>query len=101
MTPGDRETLLRSYSRPGRMRAGFRHYESLVADGRENATQARRLPMPVLVLNGEHGLPQEPLLAGVRRIGDDVQSDLVPDAAHVLGTGDPAWLARRLTEFSS
>jgi pimeloyl-ACP methyl ester carboxylesterase len=99
LAPEERDHLLRSYSRPGRMRAGFRHYETLVADGRENAARAERLTMPVLVLNGDHGLPQQPLLAGVRQIADHVEHDLVPDAAHVIATDNPAWLARRLVQF--
>ncbi len=54
------------YLEPGGMRAGFKHYETLLEDGRENRARFRsKLTMPVLVLNGDKGMPQAQTLAGV------------------------------------
>lgn len=54
------------YTAPGGMRAGFRHYETLVEDGKENRARFQgKLTMPVLVLNGERGIPQEQTLGCV------------------------------------
>jgi len=42
----------------GRMRAGFQHYGTLLADGRENRAAFRaKMTMPVLVLNGDKAFP--------------------------------------------
>lgn len=93
-----RTELLRSYRAPGGMRGGFEHYATLVQDG----TAARDLPqldMPVLVLNGEHGLPQEPLLQAARQIAHNVEADIVPASGHTMGLDNPQWLAERLANF--
>ncbi|WP_440900852.1 alpha/beta fold hydrolase [Actinosynnema sp.] len=94
----DAEETLAEYSSPGGMRAGFQHYATLAHDA-EVIRAAPPLAMPVLVLNGERGLPQGPLLAGARQAAHDVQADIVPTAAHLLAHGNPEWLAARLLEF--
>lgn len=88
------------YLAPGGMRAGFQHYGTLLEDGEANRAAFRaKLPMPVLVLNGERGLPQAPLLDGVRRVAEHVEADLVPGAGHTFADDNPAWVAERLTRF--
>ena len=63
-----RALFLPHYTAPGGMRAGFPHYGTLLADGAENrAALGSKLPMPVLVLNGERGIPQAQLLGCVTR----------------------------------
>ena len=57
------------------------------------------MPMPVLVLNGEKGIPQNILLAGVREVAEQVEADIVPDSGHTLGRDNPAWVAERLIRF--
>ncbi|MFE7774595.1 alpha/beta fold hydrolase [Streptomyces sp. NPDC057445] len=98
LTGADRAELLRAYRAPEAMRGGFEHYATLVEDGRAART-AGRLAMPVLVLNGEHGLPQQILLDGAREAATDVRADLVPGSAHTIGADNPAWLADRLARF--
>ncbi len=98
LTPADRAELLRTYRAPGGMRGGFEHYATLVEDGRA-ARGASRVEMPVLVLNGEHGLPQRVLLDGVREAATDVRADIVPGSAHTIGLDNPTWLAARLADF--
>lgn len=100
ITENDRRELLRTYAGPRGMRGGFMHYVPLLEDGKANRAAATvPLPMPVLVLNGERGLPQPPLLAGVEQLASDVQTDIVPDAAHTIGADNPEWLAGRLTRL--
>ncbi|WP_166459631.1 alpha/beta fold hydrolase [Amycolatopsis pithecellobii] len=98
LTDADRAELLRSYRAPGAMRGGFEHYATLVEDGHA-ARAAGQVTMPVLVLNGEHGLPQDVLLAGARKAATDVRADIVPGAAHTIGADNPQWLSGRLTRF--
>ncbi|MEE1798958.1 hypothetical protein PUR57_09780 [Streptomyces sp. JV176] len=80
------------------MRGGFEHYTTLVQDGRA-ARAGGRLTMPVLVLNGERGLPQSVLLEGARAAAADVRRDTVPGAAHTFAADNPAWTADRLARF--
>lgn len=82
------------------MRGRFQHYATLLEDGRAiRAANTTRLPMPVLVLNAVLGLPQSPLLEGVRQIADDIRADLVPDSGHTYPADNPAWVAHRLGTF--
>ena len=88
------------YTAPGGMRAGFQHYGTLVKDGQENRARfTTKLSMPVLVLNGERGIPQAQLLAGVEQVATDVTADLIPNSGHVFAEDNPAWVADRLTNF--
>ena len=82
------------------MRGGFEHYATLLDDGRENRAQhTDKLGMPVLVLNGSHGIPQEQTLSGVQEVVSDLHSDIVPDSGHTIGEDNPEWLASRLHRF--
>lgn len=100
LTADDRAELLRAYQSPGRMRGGFKHYATLLEDGQANRQAATTsLPMPVLVLNGDAGLPQGPLLDGVRQFASDVRADIVPNSAQTIGADNLVWLAARLTRF--
>ncbi|MFJ2213397.1 alpha/beta fold hydrolase [Streptomyces sp. NPDC101062] len=98
ITAADRADLLRVHTRPDAMRGGFEHYTTLVQDGRV-ARAGGRLTMPVLVLNGEYGLPQSVLLEGARAAAADVRRDTVPGAAHTFAADNPAWTADRLARF--
>ncbi|GAA0950112.1 MULTISPECIES: alpha/beta fold hydrolase [Streptomyces violaceusniger group] len=98
ITAADRADLLRTYTRPDAMRGGFEHYATLVPDGRA-ARVGGPLTMPVLILNGEHGLPQNVLLDGARQAAADVRADIVPGAAHTFAADNPAWTADRLARF--
>lgn len=92
--------FLPAYAAPGGMRAGFQHYGTLLEDGKENRARfTTKLPMPVLVLNGDHGLPQAALLAGAHQVATTVTADLVPASGHTYGQDNPAWVAQRLQRF--
>jgi hypothetical protein len=83
------------------MLGGFRHYETLLADGKENRETQGKLPMPVLVLNGENGLPQAPLLDVARHEASDVVSDTVPRTGHAYAAENPDWTVERPHRFFS
>lgn len=92
--------FLTHYRSKGGMRAGFKHYETLIDDGKENQEQSvNKLKMPVLVLNGEIGLPQAMLLDGVKQIADKIESDIIPYSGHTFAEDNPTWVANRLTQF--
>lgn len=93
-------TYLPHYVGERGLRGPFQHYEPLVADGKANrADFAGKLPMPVLVLNAERGLPQAPLLAGVQQVAERIETDIVPNSGHTIGQDNPDWLAERLARF--
>ncbi|MDQ2770994.1 MAG: alpha/beta hydrolase [Bacteroidota bacterium] len=88
------------YTAPGGMRAGFQHYGTLLDDGRENRARFQaKLPMPVLVLNGERGIPQAQTLPCVQQVAADIATDTVPGSGHVFAEDNPSWVAERLTRF--
>ena len=88
------------YQTPGGMRAGFRHYETLLADGRANREQfGGPLPMSTLVLSGKRGIPQAQTLACVERVASDVAIDFVPGTGHTFASDNPDWTAKRLIRF--
>lgn len=95
------ETLyLPHYIKPGGMRAGFQHYGTLLEDGKENRAVFRsKLTMPVLVLNGDKGIPQDQTLGCVRQVAANIEADLIPDSGHVFADDNPSWVAERLTRF--
>jgi pimeloyl-ACP methyl ester carboxylesterase len=94
----DRAELLRTYTAPDGMRGGFEHYASIAEDVRA-ARAGGRILMPVLVLNGEHGLPQKILLDGVREAATDVRADVIADGAHTYALDEPEATAERLARF--
>ncbi len=96
----DKTEFLRHYTAPGGMRGGFQHYATLLEDGEANRNGFRgKLEMPVLVLNGDKGIPQEQTLDGVYKVATDVRADLVPNSGHAVGGDNPAWVADRLIRF--
>lgn len=104
LTEADRADFLAHYRAPGGMRGGFQHYATLLEDGRTNRTRQHTdrtstLPMPVLVLNGDQGLPQTPLLHGVQQVASEVTADIVPHAGHAYAADNPGWVADRLSRF--
>jgi pimeloyl-ACP methyl ester carboxylesterase len=92
--------FLPHYVAAGGMRQGFKHYATLVADGQENRSAFEgKLPMPVLVLSGERGIPQAQTLACVEKVAETIETDLVPGAGHTYALDNPDWTAHRLSRF--
>lgn len=93
-------TYLPHLTGPAGLRGGFQHYDLLIDDGRANRAAFRgKLRMPVLVLNGAKGIPQAPLLDGVREAAEHVAADIIPDAAHTYAHDNPQDTASVLLRF--
>lgn len=100
LTEADTAEYLQHYAAPGGMRAGFQHYATLLEDGQDNQSNfTSPLAMPVLALNGELGIPQAQTLAAVHRVASNVTADLVPHAGHAFTADNPAWVAKKLTDW--
>lgn len=79
---------------------GFQHYGTLLEDGKENrAAFKSKLTMPVLVLNGDKGIPQAQTLGCVRQVAANIEAELVPNSGHLFAEDNPSWVAERLTRF--
>ena len=100
ITAEDRTAFLRTYGHSDGMRAGFKHYESLIEDGKANrAAFTTKLATPVLTLNAELGIPQGQTLSSVESAFIDVQYDTVPRAGHAFAADSPDWTADRIAAF--
>jgi pimeloyl-ACP methyl ester carboxylesterase len=97
------EELLAAYTAPGAMRGGFQHYGTLLEDIQEARVLLGngKLRMPVLTINGDHGIPAAQTAASVARVADPAQfeQDVAPDSGHALAEDNPAWYAARLDRF--
>ena len=95
----------RTYSQPGKMRAGFELYRTLDEDTEDNIQSAKKpLEMPVLVMNGTTGpgysaASQKFTTSTVRAVASDVSSVGVPDAGHWLAEENPEFVAERILRF--
>lgn len=93
-------TYLPHFTGPRGLRGGFQHYGPIIEDGKANrAAFQAKLPMPVLVLNGDQGVSQEPLLTGARQVAEHVETAFVPDASHAFPYDNPRATAQLLLRF--
>jgi pimeloyl-ACP methyl ester carboxylesterase len=97
-----RELYLPHFVQPKAMWASFKHYESLVEDGRYNREHfTEKLPMPVLVLDGANGIPHHEVVEAFKKAAMNVEDDVVPEAGHSHSADNPEWVAARLEKFLS
>lgn len=100
ITQDEMDVYVKAYSQPGGMRGGFAHYKALLADGKYNRANFKaKLPMPVLVLNGDHGVPQHWLLDSTKRVATNVSSGFILDSGHSFMEENPKDTARQLLAF--
>jgi pimeloyl-ACP methyl ester carboxylesterase len=93
-------TYLPHYTGPLGIRGGFQHYAPMVEDGKANRAEfTGKLPMPVLVLNGDHGYFRDQLLAGARQVAEHLEDDIIPQASHAYAYDNPQATAERLQHF--
>ena len=95
---------VRAFEAPGALRAGFDDYRATFPDDLDadeaSAATGQRLPMPVLALWGDAGLPSRlPVLDIWRRYADDVRGQAVPACGHFLPEEQPDEVARHLLAF--
>ncbi|MGK6324783.1 alpha/beta fold hydrolase [Sphingomonas sp. DT-51] len=102
VTDADKAVYMRTFGAPGGMKASFGVYSTLYDDGRYNREQFRRdgpLRMPVLVLNGDRGIPQDLLLPGVRQVAANVTAGYIRDSGHAISENQPAETASAILRF--
>ena len=103
ISEADRQEYLRTYRKPGAMRAMFSYYRALPQDAQD--TQAfiaanGKLRMPVLALGGDKAFGRGlETLESLRRVAEDVRGGLVPDSGHWVTEEQPEFIARELRKF--
>jgi pimeloyl-ACP methyl ester carboxylesterase len=102
VTAEDKKVYMRTFGAPGGMKASFGVYSTLYDDGKYNRDEFKRsgkLPMPVLVLNGDRGIPQDLLLPGVQKVAADVRSGYIRDSGHAISENQPQEVADAVVAF--
>ena len=104
MGDDDVSEYLRTYSKPGALRAGFNLYRAYYQDKDDNqkALAANgKLKMPLLVLAGGKGRGRgaDLCLESARLVAEDVRGGEVPDCGHWIPEEQPEFLLRELLSF--
>lgn len=106
ITEADLREYVRTYSRPGALRAGFNFYREMLHDAKENAeiVKSFKLPMPVLGIGGGVSYPHgrgrgEEVGESLRRVATDVRSEVFDDCGHFVPEEAPERLIERLLTF--
>ncbi len=103
ISEADRQEYLRTYVKPGAMRAMFGYYRALPQDAEDNRAilEAKgKLKMPVLALGGNKSFGRGmETLESMKRVATDVRGGLVPDSGHWVADEQPEFVARELLKF--
>ncbi len=102
VTDEDKSVYMRTFGAPGGMKASFGVYTTLYEDGRFNREQLKKrgkLKMPVLVLNGDKGIPQNLLLSGARDVATNVTAGYIQNSGHAISENQPSATADAITAF--
>ncbi|MGW4194424.1 alpha/beta fold hydrolase [Streptomyces sp. NPDC005004] len=94
----DLAAYAQAYTGHERLRGGFEHYRTLLADGRENLAllAERKLPMPVLAIGSTpSGTTNAQALAPH---ADTVQGVVAP-TGHFVAEEDPGWFTKTVAAF--
>ncbi|MFD8804398.1 alpha/beta fold hydrolase [Streptomyces sp. NPDC059597] len=94
----DLAAYAQAYTGRERLRGGFEHYRTLLADGRENLAllAERKLPMPVLAIGSTpSGTTNAQALAPH---ADTVQGVVAP-TGHFVAEEDPGWFTKTVAAF--
>ncbi len=99
----ERKEYLRTYVKPGAMRAMFSIYRALPQDVEDNQAMlaARgKLKMPVLALGGDKSFGRGlETLESLQRVAVDVRGGLVPNSGHWVTEEQPEFISEQLLKF--
>lgn len=99
----DRQEYLRTYVKPGAMRAMYSFYRALPQDAEDNQLLLQRngkLRMPVLALGGAKGFGRGmETMESLRRVAENVRGGLIPDSGHWVTEEQPDFIAGELLKF--
>ena len=102
ISQADRHEYLRTYSKPGALRAMFEYYRKLPVDAEDNrALLAKgKLEMPVLALGGDKSFGRGmETLESLKRVAADVRGGVIPNSGHWVAEEAPQFVAAELMKF--
>ncbi|BBK31290.1 pimeloyl-ACP methyl ester carboxylesterase [Stella humosa] len=105
ITDADIDEYVRTYSKPGALRAGFAYYRNIPQDAADNVRLLEsgfRLPMPVLALGGARTEARARGLEPAESLGciaDRVEGGTIAESGHFVPEEQPDALSARLMEF--
>jgi pimeloyl-ACP methyl ester carboxylesterase len=99
----DRKEYMRTYVKPGAMRAMFNIYRALPQDSADNQAflaENGKLRMPVLALGGSKSYGRgTDTIESLKRVAENVTGGLVPDSGHWVTEEQPEFIAQELLKF--
>ncbi|VVE13020.1 alpha/beta fold hydrolase [Pandoraea cepalis] len=99
----DKREYLRTYAKPGAMRAMYSFYRALPQDNEDNKAMLEangKLGMPVLALGGSKSFGRGmDTIESVKRVAEDVRGGLIPDCGHWVTEEQPEFISQQLMEF--
>lgn len=97
ITEADIDEYVRSYSKPGAMRAAFSYYRALPEDVRQNRESAKqKLQMPVLAVGASL---KGRTLQDLQLVADNVRSVEIANCGHFVAEERPTELVEQLLAF--
>lgn len=96
----ERETYTRIYARPGAMRAALGYFKAFPVDAKQNVVflQKGKLRMPVLTIEGDHGMGGA-LKAQAADVAADVRSIILANTGHWMLDERPGQIKAHLLPF--
>jgi len=96
----EREFYARIYARPGAMRAALGYFKAFPTDAAQNAVflAKGKLPMPVLTIEGDHGMGGA-LKAQATDVASDLRSVLLKNTGHWMLDERPEQIKTHLIPF--
>jgi len=99
----DRKEYLRTYVKPGAMRAMFSIYRALPQDALDNQSllaERGKLKMPVLALGGDKSFGRGlETMESLQRVAENVSGGLVPNSGHWVTEEQPEFISKELLKF--
>ena len=101
----DRQEYLRTYVKPGAMRALYGYYRALPQDGEDNRAWLAangKLKTPVLALGGNKSFGRGmETMESLQRVAENVVGGIIPNCGHWVAEEQPEFIARELLKFFS
>ena len=100
--PEDRDLYIASYSRPGRMTAGFEYYRAMRRDVKDHERYRAEGPleMPILVFGGDTGRGNA-ALDSWKKMATNVDGGVAEGCGHWIAEERPDWTAEQFIGFFS
>ncbi len=102
ISQADRQEYLRTYSKPGALRAMFEYYRALPVDAEDNRAMLARgkLKMAVLALGGDKSFGRGlETLESLKRVAEDVRGGVIANSGHWVAEEAPQFVAAELLKF--